>query len=49
MTSFALSANSISRVLYPPTSELITFFNADMYEAWHNAMKDEIKALLINT
>ena len=48
MPSFALSANSISRVLSPPAYELITFSNADMYEAWHNAMKDEIQALRSN-
>lgn len=48
MPSFALFANSISRVLSPPAYELITFYNADMYEAWHNAMKDEIQALRSN-
>jgi hypothetical protein len=48
MLSFALSANFISRVLSPPAYKLITFSNADMYEAWHNAMKDEIQALRSN-
>jgi hypothetical protein len=46
--SAASSAAPISRVMSSPTSEPIAFSDADRYEAWHGAMRDEIQALHSN-
>jgi len=34
--------------MYSPTSEPIVFSDANRYEAWHGAMRDEIQALRSN-
>ena len=34
--------------MYSPTSEPIVFSDANRYEAWHGAMRDEIQALCSN-
>ena len=36
------------RVLSSPTCEPLTLFDADRYEAWHCAMRDELQALHFN-
>jgi hypothetical protein len=49
LTTFvATSATLIYRVLSPPNYKLIVFSVADRYEAWHDAMHEEIQVLRSN-
>jgi hypothetical protein len=45
---FAATISHASRVMSSPTSEPIVFSDADMYEVWHDVMRDEIQALRFN-
>jgi len=47
-TTAATSAASFSRVASPPSHEPLIFPDANRYEAWHNAMREEIQALRAN-
>jgi hypothetical protein len=42
------SVAPICQVVSPPTYKLIVFSDADRYEAWHAAMREEIQALRFN-
>ena len=42
------SAASFSQVVSPPSHEPLVFNDANRYEAWHNAMREEIQALSAN-
>jgi len=49
LTAYAASsATPISRVTSSPTFEPIAFSDADRYEAWYGAIRDEIQALRSN-
>ncbi|KAL3571765.1 hypothetical protein D5086_025669 [Populus alba] len=47
-TTAATSAASFSRVTSPPSHEPLIFPDANRYEAWHNATREEIQALRAN-
>ena len=47
-TTAATFAASFSRVVSPPSHEPLVFNGANRYEAWHNAMREEIQALRAN-
>ena len=47
-TTAASSAASFSRVVTPPSHEPLIFHDANKYEAWYNAMCEEIQALRAN-
>jgi len=42
---FVATVTPTSWVMSSPTSEPIDLSDADMYEAWHDAMRDEIQGL----
>jgi len=44
----AASAVSFSRVVSPPSHEPLVFNDANRYEAWYSAMREEIQALRAN-
>ena len=44
----AASTVSFSRVVSPPSHEPLVFNDANRYEAWHSAMREEIQALRAN-
>jgi hypothetical protein len=44
----AAFAVSFSRVVSPPSHEPLVFNDANRYEAWHSAMREEIQALRAN-
>jgi hypothetical protein len=46
--SASIAAALICRVLSPPNYESIAFSDADKYEVWHDAMRDEIQVLRSN-
>jgi hypothetical protein len=48
IVSATFSTAPISRVMSSSTFELIAFSDADRYEAWYGAMRDEIQALRSN-
>jgi GMP synthase-like glutamine amidotransferase len=41
----AASAVSFSRVVSPPSHKPLVFNDANRYEVWHSAMREEIQAL----
>jgi hypothetical protein len=44
----AASVVSFSRVVSPPSHEPLVFNDANRYEAWHSAIREEIQALHAN-
>jgi hypothetical protein len=42
------SADSFSRAVSPPSHEPFVFNDANRYEVWHSAMREEIQALCTN-
>ena len=47
-TTEATSVASFSRVASPPSHEPLIFHDANRYEVWYNAMREEIQALGAN-